>query len=89
MNPNKVSQLKIDITGKSDKIQFVIENSIDANFEAYYKEKGFGIGIENVKSRLIYIYPNRHNISIAKTNDKFIVILTIEIDASLNSQILK
>lgn len=79
MNPNEVSHLKIDITGKGDKIQFVIENSVDENFEAYYKEKGFGIGIENVKSRLKHIYPDRHNISIAKTIDKFIVILTIDI----------
>lgn len=79
MNPNEVSHLKIDITGKDDKIQFVIENSVDVNFEAYYKEKGFGIGIENVKSRLKHIYPDRHNISIAKTIDKFIVILTIDI----------
>jgi hypothetical protein len=79
MNPNEVSHLKIDITGKGNKIQFVIENSVDENFEAYYKEKGFGIGIENVKSRLKHIYPDRHNISIAKTIDKFIVILTIDI----------
>ena len=79
MNPNALSHLKIDIIGKSDKILFVIENSVDENFEAYYKEKGFGIGIENVKSRLKHIYPNRHNLSIAKTTDKFIVILTIDI----------
>ncbi len=79
MNPNKVSHLKIDITAKGDKIQFVIENSIDDQFEAYYKERGFGIGIENVRSRLKHIYPDRHNISIAKTNGKFIVILTIDV----------
>jgi len=79
MNPNKVSQLKIDISAKDNRIQFVIENSIDGNFEAYYKEKGFGIGIENVKSRLKHIYPDRHTISIAKTNAKFIVILTIDL----------
>jgi hypothetical protein len=78
MNPNKVSQLKIDITAKGNKIQFVIENSIDENFEAYYKEKGFGIGIENVKNRLKHIYPNRHNISIARASGKFIVILAID-----------
>lgn len=78
MNPNKVSQLKIDIRAIGQQIQFVIENSIDENFEAYYKEKGFGIGIENVKSRLKYVYPDRHTISIAKTNTNFIVILTIE-----------
>ena len=61
MNPNKASLLRIDITARDHKIQFVIENSVDENFEAYYKEKGFGIGIENVKSRLKYIYPDRHN----------------------------
>ena len=77
VNPNKISQLRIDITAKDDKIQFVIENSLDDDFEAYYKEKGFGIGIENVKSRLEHIYPKRHMISIAKTKDKFIVIVSI------------
>jgi sensor histidine kinase YesM len=77
MNPNKVSQLNINIKAQSNRIQFVIENSIDNDFEAYYKEKGFGIGIENVKSRLNYIYPGQHTISVAKTNVKFIVIIEI------------
>jgi LytS/YehU family sensor histidine kinase len=80
MNPNKVSQLKIDIRAKGNQVQFVIENSVDDHFEAYYKEKGFGIGIENVKSRLKYVYPERHTISIAKTNTNFIVILTIDLE---------
>lgn len=79
MNPNNLSHLKIDIKGKGNQVQFVVENSIDNSFEAYYKEKGFGIGIENVKSRLKFIYPNRHNISIAKTNEKYIVILSIDL----------
>ena len=77
LNPNKISQLRIDITAKDNTIQFVIENSLDDDFEAYYKERGFGIGIENVKSRLEHIYPKRHMISIAKTKDKFIVIISI------------
>jgi hypothetical protein len=77
INPNKTSQLRIDVTAKEDTIQFVIENSLADHFETYYKEKGFGIGIENVKSRLEHIYPKRHMISIAKTKDKFIVIVKI------------
>lgn len=77
VNPNKISQLRIDVTAKENTIQFVIENSLDDDFKAYYKEKGFGIGIENVKSRLEHIYPKRHTISIAKTKDKFIVIVSI------------
>jgi len=77
INPNKTSQLRIDVTAKEGTIQFVIENSLDDDFKAYYKERGFGIGIENVKSRLEYIYPKRHRISIAKTKEKFIVIVSI------------
>lgn len=77
LNPNKVSQLNIDVKASDHQIQFVIENSIDRKFEAYYKEKGFGIGIENVKNRLAHIYPDRHSVSIAQTNDKFIVIITL------------
>lgn len=79
MNPGKVSQLKIDIRAKDQQIQFVIENSVDESFQAYYKEKGFGIGIENVKSRLQHVYPGRHTLSIAKTHTSFIVILNIEV----------
>jgi sensor histidine kinase YesM len=83
INPNELSHLKIDIKAKDNQIQIVIENSIDINFEAYYKEKGFGIGIENVRKRLGHIYPGRHNISVAKTVDRFIVIVKIEIKNDL------
>lgn len=77
MNPNKISDFSINIKAQDKTIQVVIENSIDKNFGAYYKEKGLGIGIENVKSRLHHVYPRMHNISIAETDNRFIVILKI------------
>ncbi|MDD4645560.1 MAG: histidine kinase [Bacteroidales bacterium] len=77
INPNKSSDLRISIQVKENQLVFVAENSIDKHFEAYYKEKGFGIGILNVRQRLGFIYPNRHTLSIANTGDRFIVILTI------------
>lgn len=80
LNPNKESWLNIDIKAEKGEIQFVIENSVDNNFEAFYKEKGFGIGIENVTKRLEYIYPGRHHISIAKTEAKFLVIINIKLE---------
>jgi LytS/YehU family sensor histidine kinase len=58
----------------------VIENSVDKNFGAFYKERGFGIGIPNVRQRLEHIYPGKHTLSVADTGDRFIVILTIELD---------
>lgn len=79
INPNSQSELKINISKKGNEIQFVIENSVDHNFEAFYKEKGFGIGIKNVRKRLEFIYPGKHSLSIADTDDRFIVIMEIEL----------
>jgi two-component system, LytTR family, sensor kinase len=84
INPNNVSELKVNFQLQDDKFQFVIDNSVDRNFEAFYKEKGFGIGIENVKQRLAHIYPGIHTLSIADTGERFIVILTIALPVSGN-----
>jgi hypothetical protein len=81
INPNSVSELKVNFLVNDDQYQFVIDNSIDKNFEAFYKEKGFGIGIENVRQRLAHLYPGKHTLSIANTGERFIVILTIALPA--------
>ena len=78
MNPNKISQLKILIHVKEKQFRFEIENPVDKNFEAFYKEKGFGIGIENVRQRLELIYPARHSISVNDSGDHFIVGIRID-----------
>jgi LytS/YehU family sensor histidine kinase len=77
INPNSVSELKVTVQITDHQFQFVIENSVDRNFEAFYKEKGFGIGIANVRQRLEHIYPGKHTLSVADTADRFIVIMTI------------
>ncbi len=80
INPNSVSELKVTFQIVDNRFQFVIENSVDKNFEAFYKEKGFGIGIANVRQRLEHIYPERHTLSIADTGDRFIVIMAVSPD---------
>jgi hypothetical protein len=79
INPNQVSELKVTFQIREGKFQFVIENSVDPHFEAFYKEKGFGIGIPNVRQRLEHIYPGMHTLSVANTGGRFIVILSIDI----------
>ena len=77
INPNNPSELKINISIADDRFQFVVENSVDQEFKTFEKEKGFGIGIQNVRQRLGHIYPNKHTLSIAETDERFIVIMSI------------
>jgi hypothetical protein len=77
MNPNKISELKIYIQVQEHQFLFDIENSVDPNYTAFYKEKGFGIGIENVRQRLEYLYPGKHTIFINKLENRFRVTLTL------------
>ena len=79
VNPNNPSELKINISIVDDHFQFVVENSLDQEFETFDKEKGFGIGIQNVRQRLEHIYPDEHTLSIAETNERFIVIMSISL----------
>ena len=83
INPNKESELKVHFRMDGNRFQFVIENSVDHDFQAFYKEKGFGIGIENVRQRLQHIYPGRHTLSVADTGGRFIVILSIDNEQAL------
>jgi len=50
---------------------------VDPDFSAFYKEKGFGIGIENVRQRLNYVYPGKHTIFINKQENRFRVTFTL------------
>ncbi len=84
INPNSISEFKLKVSFVNKQFQFVLENSVDKKFEAFYKEKGFGIGIENVRKRLEFIYPDKHTLSIADTHDRFIVIMNIQLEKQLN-----
>jgi sensor histidine kinase YesM len=77
INPSVKSWLKLDLKGGSGEIQFVIENSINRDNTVFDREKGFGIGLDNVKGRLQYMYPGRHSLSIAETENRYLVILKI------------
>ncbi len=55
------------------------ENTTDEN-NLVKEEKSFsGIGLENVKRRLELIYPNRHTLEIENANEKYSVLLNIQI----------
>lgn len=75
---NLVSGIRIDstITIQNDEIYFVISNNFGSRNQM--KEIGHGIGLENVRKRLNYIYPNKHQLEIKEENKTFSVYLRIK-----------
>jgi len=77
IDPSKPSQLKVSVICDASKINFVCVNSYDDNFNTYYKEQGFGMGIKNAKQRLDLVYPKNYTLDISKANHIFTVKLDI------------
>ncbi|WP_052188174.1 sensor histidine kinase [Cellulophaga sp. Hel_I_12] len=78
IDPNKPSSLNVSVIGTGKSIFFKCINSYDDSFNTYYKEKGFGIGIENTKKRLALVYPKNHTLEVLKENNIFSVKISIE-----------
>ena len=83
INPLEESTLIINLRCNSGTIFFECINSLKKQSRNDTMEDGFGIGIENVKSRLALIYPERHHFLIAKEDNLFNV--KIEIYDNSNS----
>lgn len=70
-DPN--SPIKVNTVIQSDQIKFTCSNK-KSNFQ---KDKGSGIGLQNVRQRLELIYPQKHQLNIIEENDIFNIELTI------------
>lgn len=77
IDPSKPSELKVSVVCDENTIYFKCVNSYNDNFETYYKEQGFGIGIKNAKQRLELVYPKKHHLEVKKENNIFSVKLSI------------
>lgn len=77
IDPSTLSKLKISVVCDDNKITFECINSYDKNYKTYYKEQGFGIGIENAKQRLELVYPKKHTFEIVKENGNFSIKIVI------------
>lgn len=75
---NKKAFIHISIKEEDNKIFFISENSYE---ERPYdiNKKHQGIGIENVKKRLGFIYPNKHDFRITLDNNIYKVNLSIDL----------
>lgn len=73
----EIAEIRILIESTPTKLIFECENTI---FEHSYpqKKEESGLGIENVKRRLAFYYPQKHSLQIDSSNGKFVVRLELE-----------
>ena len=70
----KDAYIHIDLKNQGNLILFQIEN----NFEAQEFKTKRGIGLDNLKQRLILIYPKKHSLTIEKSKTVYKAILEIQ-----------
>lgn len=71
--------IKINISDAVNGIAFKIENTFAEG--GITKDEVGGIGLENVKKRLLILYPEKHTLKISEKNNVFTVELNIETHA--------
>ncbi len=71
--------ISIDLSWRSDGVlEFVCDNTYSENSNTESLSKG--IGLENVKKRLMLLYPEQHQLSITQEKNRFKVILTLQLE---------
>jgi len=70
--------IQIRLTAYNGKLEFNVKNKFDDDANES-KDESSGIGLENVKSRLMLLYPKEHNLILKKENDLFHVYLTLQL----------
>ena len=79
------SWMSMDISVKQNLFRCKIANSKEERMTSAQK----GIGIENVKKRLAYIYPGNHELRLNDEEDFFVVSLQIELHSALQPEKVK
>ena len=73
---DKQNKIEVSIFKNRDCLDFYCYNSVNGEVAQVQK---CGLGIDNVKRRLILIYPERSELSITKTNEYYSVALKIKL----------
>jgi two-component system, LytTR family, sensor kinase len=69
--------IKISVAVKNKMLDFYVENNY--NSENHSKDKNTGIGLENVKNRLKYLYPGKYNLVISDNEQIFSAHLKLDL----------
>lgn len=75
---DKFNRVDIEMGFKNKMLSVTISNTFEATNSTVIPEYSGGIGLNNVRKRLSLIYPGRHNLSVSKKDNVFIVKLDVE-----------
>jgi two-component system LytT family sensor kinase len=75
---NQKSWINIALTCDSKQINLKVRNSLHQGETNDPEKKQSGIGLQNVKERLMLFYPGRHQLKYGATGDEFMIELIIE-----------
>ncbi|SDM02883.1 sensor histidine kinase [Pedobacter antarcticus] len=73
------SHIKITLQTKENTLYFDVHNSIHLKSENDPERTHSGIGLENVKQRLMLLYPGKHELLIRESAKEFFVHLTLKL----------
>jgi hypothetical protein len=76
---NQPSEIDIAIVVSGKQVLFTCENK-NYSFVKKLDDNASGIGLENVKRRLDLVYPGKHELVIAKAEDKYAITLKIDLE---------
>jgi sensor histidine kinase YesM len=77
IHPHKVSEISVQIRLQANHLFLQVKN-VDYSLQNQSAES-YGIGIGNTRKRLSLIYPNRHQLTIKKVDEFFLVQLKIDL----------
>src|SRR5690606_14858027 len=74
------SYIRISLVTKDKTLYFDISNSMHPKSSNDPEKNSNGIGLNNVRQRLMLMYTGRHELSIRESGKEFFVHLTIQLD---------
>ncbi|WP_316839390.1 hypothetical protein [Pedobacter gandavensis] len=79
IDPDEKSWIIIDLSCSADHIHFKVRNSLPKTLYQDPERKSPGIGLNNVRERLMLFYEGRHQLSTTVLENEFIAELTLKV----------
>ncbi|RAW00457.1 histidine kinase [Pseudochryseolinea flava] len=73
------SWIKVELRCTHERLEFTVRNSISASKANDPEKHSSGIGLENVRQRLVLFYPNQHEMTTSVVENEYIAKLSLEL----------